>query len=119
MQEENRKGQWRKRVPRAKEQIEQEEEVCEVTQPALSGSCFVSMAQIPWSVTLPVPILWLLRAKTTATCDSLSNLLWMLLHSTVLPSASAKENKQALSWAMRDTLNSSLRPCGGTTEIHF
>lgn len=37
-------------------------------------------------------------------CDFLSVLLLMFLRPTVLPFASAEENKHVLSWAMGDTL---------------
>lgn len=103
----------------AKEQIEQEKKICDVTQTGSQRFLFCLHAPAPVVSNPSSPNYVASQSKPIAKRDFMPILLLMLCHSIVLPFASAQENKQVLSLAMGETLNSSLRNWGGTMEIHI
>lgn len=94
-QEENCKGQWKKHS--SEEQMEHEKKICKVTQRGSPQFLFCLYAPAPVVSNPSGPNYVASQCKTKVTCDFVSVLLSTLLHSTVLPFASAAENKQVLS----------------------
>lgn len=83
---------------------------------ALHSSCFASMHQLLWSVTLPVPIMWLLnvKQKSRVTSCPFSFPRYFILLCYPLPQL--RKTSKCFPWAMGDVLNSSLRNREGPWE---